>query len=192
MMASCGTVNQVCRKLSKLRKTVSNQKKNFIGKDGDPSEINPKERYCSLTNKRHRQWMEKDLLTEWKILRSGLSGRKTSHVITLYSQPCLTFFGGVTNKLRELSTHVVIIIKNMGSNDFGTVKHSTQVRKLRKNIGSNAHRALIHKVVSAFQRRTEKLTLSGRKTNTNQTQSKVKFLISDSAALPGASTSILF
>lgn len=85
MMASCGTVNQVCRKLSKLRKTVSNQKKNFIGKDGDPSEINPKERYCSLTNKRHRQWMEKDLLTEWKILRSGLSGRKTSHVITLYS-----------------------------------------------------------------------------------------------------------
>lgn len=50
MMASCGTVNQVCRKLSKLRKTVSNQKKNFIGKDGDPSEINPKERYCSLTN----------------------------------------------------------------------------------------------------------------------------------------------
>lgn len=192
MMASCGTVNQVCRKLSKLRKTVSNQKKNFIGKDGDPSEINPKERYCSLTNKRHRQWMEKDLLTEWKILRSGLSGRKTSHVITLYSQPCLAFFGGVTNKLRELSTHVVIIIKNMGSNDFGTVKHSTHVRKLRKNIGSNAHRALIHKVVSDFQRRTENLTLSGRKTNTNQTQSKVKFLISDSAALPGASTSILF
>lgn len=31
MMASCGTVNQVCRKLYRLSKTVSNQKKNFIG-----------------------------------------------------------------------------------------------------------------------------------------------------------------
>lgn len=37
MMASCGTVNQICTKLYRLSKTVSNQKKNFIGKDGDPS-----------------------------------------------------------------------------------------------------------------------------------------------------------